>query len=189
MRKLLKCDIYQLSRGGFTLLELLVVISIIGIFTAVTIGAMSDSRENAQAARAVADAREVVNTVVLYLTDTKRLPPTCDASCTAANDPFLVAPSGVGNWAGPYQSVWNKEHPWGGTISIWNYTGGFYITFDDDRSGSGGADDGGQIPVSALEQMDQILDDGNLATGDFIGNDTDGSGFCAVGEGCWRIRF
>ena len=57
---------------------------------------------------------------------------------------------------------------------------------DDDRPSTNGSDNQGIVPTSALLRIDQLLDDGNLATGEVRGN---ALGFLtAVGELVIRIR-
>ena len=101
------------------------------------------------------------------------------------NDPFLNS-LGVSGWSGPYFTLWNFKHPWGGHIGFqaidWDGDGdidyGFIV--DDDAPGTSSSNNEGTIPVESLVRIDEILDDGNLATGSVRGN---GQGFgTAVGE-------
>lgn len=170
---------------GFTLIELLVVVAIIGILASVVVIALSPSREKGKVAAVVSQVREVQKSIYLYLLDTGEYPPTCLAgySCsTDADDPFLRS-LGVPGWNGPYLGLYNLSHPWKGQIGFengdstnpldWDGDGtyDYCIFLNDDRPGTSASDNGGQVPVSALEQIDAILDDGDLSTGNARGNE------------------
>ncbi|HEY1042210.1 MAG TPA: prepilin-type N-terminal cleavage/methylation domain-containing protein [Candidatus Paceibacterota bacterium] len=172
---------------GFTLIELLVVIAIIGILSSVVLASLNTARERAKIANAVAQLRELRNVVAAYYADTGRYPADCGLTCTQSTDPYLNA-LGVSGWAGPYFSggVWNLRHPWNGHFSIASAdvtgdgTPELYFFLDEDAPGTDSNNNQGVISTESLQRIDQIIDDGNLATGKARG---DGNGFTsAVGE-------
>ena len=69
---------------GFTLVELLIVIAIIGVLGGIVIGSISFSRSKAQDGRRAADMREIQIALALYYDVNKVYP--ADLSTLAAND-------------------------------------------------------------------------------------------------------
>lgn len=175
-----------MHRRGFTLIELLVVIAIIGILSSVVLASLNVARQKAKVSNSVAQMREMKTVVYSYVIDTGQSPPDCGLTCTSTTDPYLNA-LGVSGWKGPYFSgVWNLEHPWGGhfTIGYADLTGDsvaeVYFFLDEDAPGTSSSDNTGVIPTSALQEIDRIMDDGDLSTGAMRG---DGNGYLsAVGE-------
>lgn len=176
------------TRKGFTLIELLVVISIIGLLSTVVFTSVNSARDTARVSHSAAQVREVLKAIALYIDDTGRLPPNCRIDCTQTADPFLNS-LGIAGWRGPYiaTGIWNMKHGWGGHIGLHtdlDFTGDSIpdaaFVLDDDRPGTNGSDNQGIIPAASLMRLDQLLDDGNLATGTVRGN---GLGFFgAAGE-------
>jgi len=170
---------------GFTLIELLVVIAIIGLLSTIVFVSLNSAREKARISKAVVQIREVVKAAALYLDDTIQYPPNCRLDCTSDSDPFLNS-LGVAGWSGPYYTIYNLTHPWGGHIGISkaDYDGDSIselgIVLDDDRPGTNSSDNQGAIPTESLQKIDSLLDDGDLATGSLRG---DGQGLnTAAGE-------
>jgi prepilin-type N-terminal cleavage/methylation domain-containing protein len=169
------------SKGGFTLIELLVTIAIIGLLASVILASINVAREQAQIARAIADTIQIRNAVAFYGNDTNFTPPNCSPHsvvyggvCTQGTDPFLNSMS-VANWDGPYIEIWNSAHGWGGQMGIFNFidesgTMVYGIVYDDDRPGTSPSDNQGRVPPQAMQRIDEILDDGDLLTGRFRGN-------------------
>ena len=187
------------TSNGFTLIELMVVIAIIGVLASVSIASLSEAREKANVAKTIQDMRGIQTNISIYTNHTNSFPPRCDAVCNSGTDPFLNS-LGARGWNGPYQSVWDRAHPWGGSYSISQYDTyqdgsiEMIIVLDDDRPGTNYSDNQGAVPLTALLAIDKIFDDGDLATGRFVGDsrDTLGPGataVCPVGEGCWIIDF
>jgi general secretion pathway protein G len=159
---------------GFTLIELIVVIAIIAVLAAVIAPNAFRTIEKAKIAKAVSDIKAIKTAVMSYRADTKEWPP--DYYFGADPNPFMAAPDGVSGWDGPYLDQMMKAHPWGGNIN-WriididdNGLEDYYITFDDDRFGTSSSDNGARIPRKSMIRIDQILDDGDLSTGNIQGN-------------------
>jgi len=64
----------NLKNKGFTILELIVVVAIIGILTSIILFAISDSREKGRNARRHRDAHEIRSALNLYVTDNGTYP-------------------------------------------------------------------------------------------------------------------
>lgn len=174
----------QTPNEAFTLIELLVVISIISLLSSVVLASLSGARQSAKVASSVSTLRELKRAGVNYINDTSQLPPDCRISCTKSSDPFFSNP-GVSGWDGPYFELWNFTHPWGGQIgfSVRDLDGDGnsepVFVFDDDLPGTGAGNNEGKIPTEQLKEIDRILDDGDLTTGNVIGG---GYGSTATGE-------
>lgn len=198
----------KITNYGFTLVEILIVIAILAVLTVsgVTIG--PDILEKSRVSKTVSEVQEVQGSISLYIFDTKTYPAECrpefpdpEDRCDVTNDPFLNS-LGIPGWSGPYIPLYNLTHPWGGQIS-WEHGGDngspdgdgdgspdYWIFLNDDRPGMGGSDNQGRIPLSALIRIDEILDDGNLATGDVRGNGTDWPNQdVAIGELAIKVSF
>lgn len=169
---------------GFTLIELLVVVAIISLLSSVVLASLSGAREDARIAATVSQLKELRRAGTMYINDVGQFPPECRISCTESSDPFYTNP-GVGGWDGPYFELWNSTHPWGGHTGFQvedvnnDGTKDPVFVYDDDKPGTGAGNNEGSIPTDSLKKIDAKLDDGNLSTGDVIG---DGAGTSATGE-------
>lgn len=109
--------------SGFTLIEILVVVAIIGILAAVVLASMGESRELANMRRAQADMRNIHTAMELLFNDTGWYPHKQETYCPPRaasgnevnlNSPTtgLVATDGTyQDWDGPY--VGSVIDPWG----------------------------------------------------------------------------
>lgn len=101
-------------RRGFTIIEVLVIITIMGIIAAVVVPRLFGRIGQSRTAKAESDAASIATTVNTFLIDMGKLPDTGDLR-------FLrEEPSGMsGTWRGPYLS--NDEaliDPWGNPYII-----------------------------------------------------------------------
>lgn len=120
---------------GFTLLELLIVIAIIGILVSIILISTNTAREKARIAKAKADCRAIYNAIIMLESDTEQWPghkeaweveigipnnEICDDGCIikfsdpeaglAADD---LSPNEYPGWNGPYISASQLVDPWG----------------------------------------------------------------------------
>ncbi len=107
--------------GGFTLLEIIVTVTIIAILAAIAIPAYSSYREKAKIAMTRSELRNFLHAITMLENDTEQWPgpnpvgSTADPEVWDLNSPQagLVATNGeFSKWNGPYvQSV--PKDPWG----------------------------------------------------------------------------
>jgi general secretion pathway protein G len=158
-----------------------VVIAIIAILAAIIAPNAFRAIEKAKIARAISETKTIKTAVLSYYSDTGTWPSRYRLTDTL--NPFLTNPTGVSGWDGPYVEKWNA-HPWAGHIG-WDPTidldhNGVIdgcVVLDDDRPGTSSSDNQGRVPRRSMIKIDEMLDDGNLATGYVQG---DGEGLCAA---------
>ncbi len=175
------------SNRGFSLIELLISISIIGILSSVVLAGLFTSTEKARISQTLNNIREMEKAIRFYILDTNQVPTACIVSCDDTNDPFLNS-LGVLGWGGPYmeQGVHGRTHPWGGQLGLVNDGGEIYVVINDDPPNAN--NNSGRVPTEVLITMDEILDDGNLGTGLFVGDGVATvNGIGVVGEAIYRV--
>jgi len=172
-----------MTERSFTLIELIVVIAIVAILAAIIAPNAFRAIEKTKISRAISDTRAIKTAALSYYADTGTWPP--QYRLTNVLNPFLSNP-GISGWDGPYIEKWNP-HPWAGHVG-WDPTidldnSGIVdgcVVLDDDRPGTSSSDNQGRIPRGSMIKIDEMIDDGNLATGYVQG---DGQGLhAAVGE-------
>lgn len=169
---------------GFTLIELMIVISIIGVLASIILTNLNDAREKARVALAVQQIKEVQKALFFFYDDVGFDPPNCSLNDCFV-DPLNIDYGAVG-WNGPYIDLQRLKHPWGGDIGIASHD--FFtatdivlaIVLNDDSALP--SDDDSLIPDFAIQRIDDVLDDGNPSTGNIQTNT--GTGYCVAGEIC-----
>ncbi len=142
------------SRSGMTLLEIMIVVSIIGLLAVIAIPSFLQARRSTQDAAFMNDLRRLQGDVFdLYALDTGDLP---------ADVPTGVLPAGIGNYL-PRHFEWTERTHIGG---YWDWERGadpsdkvFGICYAGLRVHLPGR------TVAQMREIDQAVDDGNLSTG------------------------
>lgn len=98
------------NEKGFTLMELMVVIAVIGILAAMVLPKFATATASSQEAKAKADVRTVIGALEIYYADNGRYPATTAAAAKTA----LVS------GAKQYLKKWPKS--WNGDDAVYTYT-------------------------------------------------------------------
>lgn len=91
---------------GFTVVEILIVISIIGILAAITYSTLTNSPDKARLAKADSDLKTLANAVNLYRTKYNTFP---------ADSPEAGLPSSINEFISDYNNSW-PNGPWVGSL-------------------------------------------------------------------------
>lgn len=120
------------SRGGFTLVEVLLVVAILGILAGVVVVNLSGRRESANIQATRASIASVCTALDLYEVDTGRYPSSLEG---------LVSSDGAANWNGPYLQGGAPADAWGTKLSLQRSEGGYKVISAGPDMSMGGGDD------------------------------------------------
>lgn len=98
-------------KRGFSLVELLIVISIIGILASVVISTMSSARSKAQFARAQAEFKSIANALELYWDDHGEYPEDVTRDVSPGLGEYLASDGDNDGW---------PDAPWPGSVYDWD---------------------------------------------------------------------
>ncbi|MGJ3242658.1 MAG: type II secretion system protein [Opitutales bacterium] len=142
---------WSLSRRGFTLVEIMIAVSVIGLLAAIAIPAFQKTRAKSQAYRLANDFRTYANAFEIYALEFGYWPD---------DEARGVMPDGMDDYMRTHG--WTESTPVGGNWD-WDFdVKGVYAGISITKPTAG--DDPFVI-------MDEVLDDGDLSSGEFIKND------------------
>jgi len=133
--------------SGFTLVEIMIVVVIIGLLAAIAIAAVSRVRRRAQNSRFVSDLRTFTQAFETYAMKSGQWPPD--------GTPAVIPASMSGEFR---NASWTATTPVGGQWD-WDYkqfgfTAGISVYQPT-------------VTVAQMQEIDRLIDDGNLNTGHF----------------------
>jgi len=146
------------KQGGFTLVELMIVVAVIAVIVGIAVPAWMRARESAQKAGLINEIRNNSEAFQTYATDhLNNLPPTADG--------FQIVPTGMASYL-PQKNTWTTSPDGGGYWWWFNNTSRFpslaqfngFIALS--KTG---------LSAQQIQDIDSLLDDGNLDTGSFKG--------------------
>ena len=134
----------QRPRAGFTLVEIMIVVVIIGLLAAIAVPGFKRILESSQTARFVNDCRVFTGAARMYLLESgdSEIEDTGTGDLPATLVDYIES------------SAWERDTPIGGS---WD--------FDSDYGYNGVGAVGTTMDAAALLAMDERFDDGDLSTG------------------------
>ena len=135
---------------GFTLVEILIVVVILGVLAAIIIPLFSDVRSDTEKVAFAAEAQTFAKAAYMYMNETGLLlEDSASGTLPTGWDPYV----NVGRWTSetPIGGVWDMEQ------NSFGMTAGFGVHFN-------GVPNPGD---TFMQDIDRILDNGDLNTGGF----------------------
>ena len=123
---------HQCGRGGFTLIEVLLVVTILGILAAIVVAKYAGRGEDARIAATRASIAVIAGAIDVYEVDTGRYPPSLQS---------LVSDDGAPNWHGEYIRNGLPVDAWGTAFQYALVGKSFKITSAGPDKNFGSADD------------------------------------------------
>jgi general secretion pathway protein G len=146
------CKVFR-EEEGFTLIELIIVVAIIAILSAVVAPNILKAIDNSRVVAVMADTKIIQSAALAYNADTGQWPQSPEVNEgneeNKGSDPgFINNPGtdpGVDGWNGPYLDRWPEKNPWGGTyILSYKDDGKLYLLLT-------------QVPESAVGKLQEKL--------------------------------
>lgn len=140
------------KKGGFTLIELMIVVFIVGVLAAIAIPAFVKARSNARSTSFASDIRTLAYAADSYALETGLYAPQTSPG---------VFPAGLEGYIS--KAMFESETPLGGN---------WHIEFDTSNFYSGVGVSNPAYTASDFAKVDAIIDDGDISTGQFraVGN-------------------
>ncbi|MEO6786755.1 MAG: type II secretion system protein [Chthoniobacteraceae bacterium] len=146
-----KQPIIRGNRRGFTLIEIMIVVSILALVASIGIPSYQRSRKNAQTDALMNELRVTGDAFQMYAAEKGTMPP------TAAG--FSAVPTGMADYM-PKNSTWTAAAPGGGYWYWWNFSPSSVWGFSGLIGVYNAAFDSNQ-----LTQIDTTMDDGDPNNG------------------------
>lgn len=139
----------KINKKAFTLIELVVVISLISLAASIVLVGVSNARKKAQVARVASDLRQITTAISQSFQEKGQYTNACNGGYGLGDSLNVVAYGSYIKW---------PKSPWNTIYTFYNDTGNtrpFGVLVQ-------------AIPAEQAQMVDKMLDDGNLSTGMII---------------------
>ena len=175
---------WKTNKGGFTLVELGVVIAIIAILASVLTPVVLKSIDKAKIARTIADLKTIKQAAIAIYTDLSVFPQEGNWCAGSGFASIAGVPAAYqANWAGPYLERWPREFPWGDCVSYLRGPWGQCFDFDGVSNNDSYVHlrDSSAFTAAIKLKIDSAIDDGDLFSG--VSGNCRGGLVYFIGEG------